>query len=70
VFFEHHVIESMTMGGVISRVWIFPIMGQITAMMCIMFYRTVSGNGVQKGFRMVVMGHQVVTQESGETNQK
>ena len=44
--------------------WIFPVIGQITTMMCIMLDRTVGGNGIQKGFRMVVMGNQAVSQES------
>jgi hypothetical protein len=36
----------------------------IAAMMVPMFNRTTGGNGIQVGFRVVVMGHQVVTQES------
>jgi hypothetical protein len=64
VFFKYHIVESVAMGGMISRLVIYLFRILITGMMVAMFDGTVCGNGIQEGFGMVMMRHQVVPQES------
>ncbi len=63
VLFKYHIVKGVAMGGVIIGMVIFSFRVLIAGMMVLMLDGTVSGNGVQQGFGVVMMRHQVVSQE-------
>jgi hypothetical protein len=62
VLFKYHIIKGMTMDGMIFRISIC-IAFVIMSLMISMLIGTVGGNGAMKDFRMMMMGHQVVSQK-------
>jgi len=62
-FFKDHVVKSMAMGSRVIVMVLPPFACPVAAWMVIVLEWTVSGNGIEKSFGVVMMGYQVVSQE-------
>jgi hypothetical protein len=64
VLFKYHIVEGVAMGRVIFRMLLVAFRTLIKGMMVLVLDGTICAYGIQEGFGVVMMGHQVVSQES------
>ena len=60
ILFKYYIVEGMTMYGMLICIRIVLV---FMPLIVPVFKGTIGGNGIMKDFRMVMMRHQVVSQE-------